>query len=278
MGIAKKVLLEQELELRQERTIATIKVAASGGPVRQLITGREPHPTGRPVCIKAGFRALPWESMRGELPFMQLAEVASPISRLMAQPHQLDMNVTGLQSVLTFFPDFQLSADARFIKDLLSGTPFWVAALRWEPNSPSFEARTLIVEVKLDSDPRVKDPEYLHKLGLARDLYEMLGWSFVTVVKSLDLPVNDVERGVNKIWLKNLTMVTTADVARISDFISGEGGASTYGDATEHLAPGPLGRAKLAALHVRRVVRIDLSKGLTDYSLVTLINDGGAMI
>jgi hypothetical protein len=98
------------------------------------------------------------------------------------------------------------------------------------------------------------------------------------VIKSRDLPVHDVESGVHKIWLKNLTKVTAVDVARVSDFITRAGGCSTYTEVADDLAPGPLGRGKLAALHVRRVVRIELSKGLAADTAVTLINDGGAIL
>lgn len=273
-----KVLLKQDVELREERTIATIFVSESGGPVRQLITGREPHPTGRPVCVKAEFRAPPWESWQAELPFMELAEIASPIRRQMSQPHRLDMKVTGPRPVLTFFPDFELIADARFVDDLSQGTPFWRAALRWKSGTQPFDARKLFVEVKDDADPRLKDEEYLDKLDLARELYGKFGWSFGVVIKSRDLPTNDVARGVHKIWLRSLTRITAIDVAHVSDFIGGVGGLSTYAELAEKLGPGPLGRAKLAALHVRRVVLIDLMNGLTPHTAVSLLNDGGAII
>jgi hypothetical protein len=90
MSIPLKVVALREIESRQERTIATIYETDSGAPARPLITGRKPHTTGRPVCIKAEFRAAPWESFRAELPFIEFAEVASPVRRIRAQPHQLD--------------------------------------------------------------------------------------------------------------------------------------------------------------------------------------------
>ena len=42
---------------------------------------RSNHSRDDALRVKAGFRAEPWESNRAELPFMQLAEVASPFSR-----------------------------------------------------------------------------------------------------------------------------------------------------------------------------------------------------
>jgi hypothetical protein len=278
MSIPLKVVLEREIEFRQERTIATIRESKTGGPARPLITGREPHETGRMVCIKAGFRAMDWESRRAESPCIELAEVASPVRRLMAQPHRLDMRVTGPQPVLTFFPDFELAVDARFIEDLARGTPFWAAALRWEPHHESFDWRTLILEVKDDRDPRLNDSAYSQKLELARQVYGKLGWSFASIVRSRDLPSNVVAKGVHKVWLRNLTHVTVLDVARVSRVIEGAGGRGAYAEVASALGPGPLGRHKLAALHVRRVVRIDLSRGLTPDSPVSLINDGGAVL
>src|SRR5258708_10826135 len=246
MGIPLKVVLEREIEFRKERTIATIYEPESGGPVRPLITGREPHTTGRPVCIKSGFRAVPWESFRGELPFIELAEVTSPVRRIRAQPHQLDMKVTGPEPILTFFPDFELTVDGRLIEELARGTPFWLAALRWFADRP-FDARTLIVEVKDDKDPRRNDPDYQHKLNLAEEVYRRLGWSFATVVKSRDLPKAEIAKGVHKVWLKALTAVTPLDVSRASDLIGRSGGCSSYGEVARALESDPLGKNKLAA-------------------------------
>jgi hypothetical protein len=90
MSIPLKVVVEREIKFRQERTIATIYESDSGAPARPLITGRKPHTTGRPVCIKAESRAAQWESFRAELPFIEFAEIASPVRRIRAQPHQLD--------------------------------------------------------------------------------------------------------------------------------------------------------------------------------------------
>lgn len=65
--------------------LATITVAENGGPIRTLITGREPHPTGTITSIKAGSRAMPWESIKAERPALIACETASPVRRLLAQ-------------------------------------------------------------------------------------------------------------------------------------------------------------------------------------------------
>jgi hypothetical protein len=274
-----KIVLEREFEFRNQRTIGTIHESETDGASRRLITGREPHPTGSPVCVKAGFRAVPWESMDGEYPLIQLAEVSSPIRRLKSQPHRLDMKVVGGSSpVLEFFPDFEFAADARFLEELARDMPFWVAALRWVPASESFDWRTLIVEVKRDDDRRAVDPDYLHKLELARELYRKIGWSFAHLRASKDLPSGQVAKGVNRVWSRTMTRVTVLDVARVSHVIERAGGRITYDEASAFLGHGPVGRSKLAALHVRRVVRIDLSNGLMPESSVGLVNDGGAIL
>jgi hypothetical protein len=187
------------------------------------------------------------------------------------------MKVIGPEPILTFYPDFELTVDGRFIEELARGTPFWFSALRWFADRP-FDARTLIIEVKDDKDPRRNDLDYQHKLNLAEEVYGRLGWSFATVVKSSDLPKAEIAKGVHKVWLKALTAVTPLDVSRASDLIDRSGGCSSYAEVARVIGSGPLGKNKLAALHVRRVVRIDLSKGIRADSTVSLMNDGGAIL
>jgi hypothetical protein len=86
---------QRDFDFRGSRVLATIREPETGGAARRLITGREPHPTGRPTCIKAGFRAVPWESIESEWPLIRLAEVASPFRHMRSQPHKLEMNVVG---------------------------------------------------------------------------------------------------------------------------------------------------------------------------------------
>jgi hypothetical protein len=216
MSKAWKTVLQREFEFREARTLATIRESETGGAARRLITGREPHPTGSPTCVKSGFRAVPWESMQSEWPLIRLAEVASPFGHMRSQPHKLEMNVVGGQDpVLTFFPDFQFAVDARFLDDLATGKPFWVAALGWKPTSESFDWRTLIVETKTDDDRRAVDPDYRCKLDLAREVYHRIGWSFAHLKQSKDLPSGRVAQGVDKVWSSAvfMTMVFPAHSA-----------------------------------------------------------------
>ena len=78
---------------------------------------------------------------------------------------------------------------------------------------------------------------------------------------------------MNRVSSRAMTRVTVLDVARVSHVVERAGGCVAYEEASAAIEPGPVGRSKLAALHVRRVVRIDLSKGLTSASPVGLISD-----
>jgi hypothetical protein len=279
MSIAWKTVLQREFEFREARTLGIIRESENDGPSRRLITGREPHPTGSIVCVKALFRGVTWESMDSEMPLISLAEVSSPVLRLKSQPHRLDMKVVGGTSpILSVFPDFEFVVDARLLEELERGEPFWAAALRWEPKHGSFDWRTLIVETKRDDDRRAKDDDYLDKLDLAREFYRKVGWSFVHLRASKDLPIGQVAQGVKRVWSRAMTRVTVLDVARVSHVIEGAGGCVPYEEASAAIELGPIGKSKLHALHVRRVVRIDLSKGLTSASPVRLVGDGEAIL
>ena len=66
--------------------VAQIVSSTDGGPLRQMVKGRSTKVTGAFVSFKAGSRSMPWESKDCELPAIELAEVASPVVRLLAQP------------------------------------------------------------------------------------------------------------------------------------------------------------------------------------------------
>jgi hypothetical protein len=279
MGMSWKAVETFEFEFRNHRTFGSIYESETGGPSRRLITGSEPHPTGSIVCIKSGFRNVTWESMDSEAPLIMLAEVASPIRRMKSQPHRLDMKVAGgTSAVLQFFPDFEFVVDARFAQELERDQPFAEAALRWMPKESSFDWQTLIVETKTDKDRRGREPGYLDKLNVAREFYHRIGRGFAHLRASKDLPAGAIAKGVKRIFSRAMTHVTVLDIARVINVIERAGGPVPYEEACAAIGAGAVGRSKLAALHVRRVVRIDLSKGLTSLSSVDLIRDGASIL
>jgi hypothetical protein len=223
---------------------------------------------------------MPTESLRAELPTVFLAEVASPFKDFMVQPHRLEMKVVNSdRDVWDYRPDLKATVDVHFIESLKAGTPFAEAAAQWSPAAgvqPDF--RTLIVEVKDDNDPRNGDEEYRMKLDLAAEFYRRIGWHFVKIVRSVDLDCEHIPAAVREIFLDALTKIAMPDVSVAIDTVRSLGAAATYSRIAEQLGDGPLGRAKLAALHVRRVVSIDLGRPLSGESAVRLMEDGAAIL
>jgi hypothetical protein len=274
-----KVRLERQIEFDNERTIARIIASKSGGPIRTIFTGREPHPTGHVVCVKAGHRAMPWESKKAELPAIILGEAASAVHELMTQPYRVEIFTDSGSRPLITFPDVSLTVNRNFAEVLESGVSFAEAIASWEPD-PGQRADTcrLIIEVKDDDDPRKNDQAYREKLDLAAEIYRRRGWYFVEIIRSRDIDVGHVLAAAKEIVLDAYTKVDVVDAARAIDAIVATGGAETRAAVAEVLGGGSLGRAKLSALHVRRVVAIDLSRPLSPDSAVRIVDDGGSLL
>ena len=115
-------------------------------------------------------------------------------------------------------------------------------------------------------------------LEQAREFYHRIGSRFAQLLVSKDLPQGDVAKGVKRVFSRALTSVSALDVVRVSHVIERGGGVVTHAEASAAIASGAVGRSKLSALHVRRVVRIDLSKGLRTDSPVSLMGDGGTIL
>lgn len=274
---------QAELYTQIANTVATITYADDGGPLRTIISGRRRHPTGRMLSIKAGHRSMPWESFRAELPLLKLCEACGAVHALMVQPHRLEMSVTGEVRKWVYFPDMVVRVDRSFADAVCAGTPFIHAVASWRPTAPGAlrhaETVEFVIEAKDDDDPRMHDGLYREKLELARQAYAMRGWRFAQVVRSVDLESRiPIMKAIHDIVLDRLTSVGAGDVAVASDLIARQGGIASYGDLIAALGPAPVGRAKAHALHVRRVVAIELSKGISESSRVRLIADGGALI
>ncbi|MDB5203933.1 MAG: hypothetical protein JWQ27_3342 [Ferruginibacter sp.] len=266
-----KLSLKREAELREEGTIA--RIYTKEGSVVKLITGREPHPVGRMVCVKAGMRAVAWESMRAEMPMIRLCEVASPVHTLKSQPHNLVMTVIGRRYPWRYRPDLELTTDVSFARSVASGTPFVDAVANWSPRSSNEGLTTLVVEVKDDEDPRIDDPEYLLKLELAKKVYRKLQWEFVTVVKSRDILRDDVAKAVRSLYLDHDASIGPGDINTLHQLFATRE-MVTLGETIRAFGGGVAGKAKASAMHVRRFLTIELSRGLAMDSVVRPIRDG----
>lgn len=93
--------------------VARIVRSLDGGPIRQMGMTGSTKPTGTFTSVKGRSRAMPWESMKCELPALQLAEVASPVVSLMAQPHRLELFVRRRRNPLIYFPDLELTVESK---------------------------------------------------------------------------------------------------------------------------------------------------------------------
>jgi hypothetical protein len=263
-----------ELRLGRELTVAWLYTAEDGGPVRSIINGRHRKPTGRLSLVKAGHRSMPWESQKAELPFLRLAEVATPVHSILAQPHRIEMNVDRSLELWDYTPDCRLVTDSAFADDLAEGLPFARAVAEWSPDRATGETRTIIIEVKDDRDPRLHDPRYRTKLRLAKEVYEGLGWSFYEVVRFRDLCFPPIENAVHTFFLDHDTSVCAQDI-RLATELAAAGG--TLGQLIHVLGGPPIGRAKAAALHCRRIISVDLTRSLAPDSAVrpVLLARGG---
>jgi hypothetical protein len=272
MGTKDYARTKRELELKQLRTFARIEEAEDGGPIIDLITGREPHPVGAKCCIKSGMRALQWESMRAELPMIEMCEVASPVHSMMTQPHELFMKVTGQERMWMYRPDMRLKVDVTFADDLRDGTSFQAAVRNWRPGQGPDHLVDLIVEVKHPKDPRYDDPIYDRKLDLARQVYEALGWRFARVEYPEQVAGPSIARSVRELALDHDTSLSPADLDVVRR-VMGPDGSARLGDLSTALARRHKGLAKCAALHVRRIISIDLEMDLLPETTVLKMPD-----
>lgn len=214
---------------RLDGVVARIVRSTDGGPIRQISKHGGAKPTGTFVSLKAGNRAMPWESIKCELPALELAEVASPVVSLLAQPHRLELYVRGRRSPLIYFPDLELTVEPGLYNRLIAKQPFAEAMLEWRPDrSRSGSYRTIIVEVKDDDDPRNDDRQYQRKLHLAAKVYQNLGFGFVVVVHSRDLAGIDLDL-MHEVALDRYTAVSPIDTDICMRWLTDSGGAGTLG-------------------------------------------------
>ena len=256
-GYARK---KRQIEIDKLRTFARIEYMADGSPIVDLITGREPHVVGTKVCIKAGMRSMPWESTRAERPMIMLCEAASPVQRLLAQPHELFMKVTGEPREWMYRPDLLLTIDASVVQKVNDKMSFSEAIASWRPADRTHDVR-LVVEVKDDADPRIGDPLYERKLELAGQVYEFINWHFVTVVRSHDIDNPRIAQSVRNICLDHDASISPSDLDRVRTVFERNPRPMLI-ELMLELGNGAASLAKCAALHVRRVISIDLSHDL----------------
>lgn len=216
--------------------LAAIIERDDGGPMRPIATGRRRRPVGCYYSFKCGY-ASPWES-RNELHGLYHAEVRFDVVKYRAQPHTLEMIYEGRKCKLT--PDLEL---------VLSN------------------GRVEIIEIKGDFDA-LADPDYSAKLEMARQVYGSIGQTF-RVVDRKQLEAQPRFKAIEEIQNYRRTAITTGDMFLVSNlFKSGE--PLTLADLKGAYGNAIVGMAKAYAMMVRRVIEIDITRGLNDNSPVRL--------
>lgn len=251
---------------------ARIVVSNDGGPIRRILNGRRNIRTGTFISFKADLRAMPWESFQGELAVLKLAEGATGTAKLLAQPHRLEIFTRELRQPLIYFPDLQLRVDHEFLAGLLAGKPF--VTLTSEMRTQRVEAnrcRVVIIEVKLPTDPRLDDPFYNMKIGLAQEVYERLGVPFVTIERTKHFSPDKTLPFADLFMFDRHTKIDDGDYDILRRVFGSNGKARPYGEVSEALCSGPTGRAKMLGLQIRRRISIDLSKRITGDSNVLYV-------
>lgn len=219
---------------------ATLVTTLCGAPIRTIVTGRRVITTGVYASRKAG-RPLPYESMN-ELAFFMHCEVDTEVADYRAQPFRLEFVIEGRKRT------------------------YIVDCVRLMANG-GIE----VVEVK--SDPRaLQDPDYAEKLQAVRTICEQVGWRFRLVFMKALTERPPLHRNVTDIQSRRMTDYTGADVFRVVEFVR-RSGEVALGELAQHLGARALGFAKLKAMMVGRIVRIDLTQPIGDASRVVLVPD-----
>lgn len=216
---------------------ATLVTTPCGSPIRTIVTGRKVMTTGVYVSRKAG-RALPFESMN-ERAFFMHCEVDTDVEDYRAQPFRFEFVIDGRKR--TYIADC-----ARLMAD---------GALE-------------VVEVKSDHRA-LKDPDYAAKIQRVRTLCEHVGWRFRVVTKSNLFEPVYFFRNVDDIQSWRMTTYSDADVFRSAARL--QNGSATVGELAGELGQTTDGAAKLKAMMVKRVIRIDLTQPLSTSSSVSLV-------
>jgi hypothetical protein len=232
-------VFEIDSDILQMRVTARIVEDPRGGPIRRIINGRHHKPTGRYASTKAR-RSLPWEDIR-ELRYFYHCEADSRVLTYLAQPHRIEILV-GRPRPLVYFPDIR--------RDLADG---------------AVEIR----EVKRLYDPE-SDPDYDLKLGLAREVYRGLGWSFdIVEAATIEHPVT--LRTVEEIQRNRDLRITAHHVFAALDVTRANGGAAPLAMVADALGGGLVGEALVHALVVRRYLSVDITKRLGPSALVAAV-------
>lgn len=220
--------------------LATLVVTPNGGPIRTIITGRRRITTGSYASIKAG-RSLPFESMN-ERAFLMHSEVDASVVDYRAQPFRLELVIEGTKRA--YIPDGLRLLDTGKLE---------------------------VIEIKKDRRCHA-DPNYAIKLEYVAKICELVGWRFRTIYATELFQPTQRYRNILDVQSWRLTDYSDSDLYLIASRLDAAK-TETFGVLSELLGGGPSANAKLKAMMVNRVLRIDLDAPLSCSSLVQRVQE-----
>lgn len=218
---------------------ATLVTTPCGAPIRTIVTGRRVITTGVYASRKAG-RPQPYESMN-ERAFFMHCEVNTDVIDYRAQPFRLEFVLDGRKR--TYIADC--------VRVLASGD---------------------IELVEIKSDPSsVHDPDYRQKLEAVRAICSQVGWRFRLIFKKALTEPAVFHRNIMDVQSWRMTEYSDTDVFRVVEALGRQSGAK-LGDVVQDLGSRDEGLAKLKAMMVGRIVRLDLTEEIGDATPVCLVS------
>jgi hypothetical protein len=218
--------------------MARILVAKDGGSVRTF-SGNLNHVTGWWPSAKAR-RLLHFEGTAARS-LLVLHECEPSTIRMLTEPMTFDVRTAG--EAFSYTPDLLIERA---------------------------DGVRVVVEAK-SRETDLHDVEYRTKLGIVAEICRRLGWMFQIILED--------EVFLNRTHMNNCSLVASRRFVRVDEVHRARlsrlrGESTTYGQLAEALDPGsPLvGKAVAQAMHVRRLVHIDLSHWLQDLTKVQLID------
>lgn len=234
------------LQTRKPPRVTAIRIvrADNGGQIRTIVEHNHARPTGMIPSLKAGIQ-MNWDDVR-EQQFLWIAEVDHRVTHVLAQPFRIDIWLSD-GTTMSYFPDFE-----------------WI-----------FENNREVIEIKKTAAEINRDPRYKLKIGIARNVCKAKGWKFHVVTPAHKLLSPTLIENARRIRIDRFTRLATEDHLRIAEAMNVNNGKLSYGEAVAALSRcndpwDPTGVAKLHAMIARRHVRVDLTRKLTQSTMIVL--------
>ncbi len=215
-------------------------VRAEGGGSLRTFNGGLWHENGWHASWKAG-HLVHWE---GETALWQLLQ------------SETDHRVARLSSESVSFEFVHDGRDFSYTPDIEQTDPVGYVTL---------------LEMKR-GDRDLDDPEYRLKLAYVREVCRRCGIGFRVVYRDEIFRSVVHRRNVSLFASRGFVRIGDQDLATLADHRRSSGGVTTYGELAEALAPGhaAAGRALVQGMLVRRLLNMDLTSRLHDFSPITI--------